>query len=232
MIKIRNCIVENREKYGDKCMADRKTKKMRNAVFILGAVMILALAGCNSDMASDSDKMEKEQSDNGSVDETKEAQDYDVLKEGDTAPEFTAELVGGGTFTLSEQKGKVVLLNFWATWCGPCVKEMPAFERLKEDYGDDVAILAVDCMEEKETVDKFIKKKGYTFPVAYDVEGMIGMKYPTDGIPYTLVINKDGIVRYIYLGAVDADAQYGEYKSAIEAVLAEGNNGQQEDAGN
>lgn len=144
-----------------------------------------------------------------------------VQAEGDTAPDFTAELAGGGTFTLSEQHDKVVLLNFWATWCGPCVREMPAFERLQADYGDRVAILAVNSMENAKTVDQFIEQTGYTFPIAYDETGAIGRNFPTDGIPYTLVIGKDGIVKYIYIGAYDADTQYQTYRSAIESVLSQ-----------
>ena len=142
-----------------------------------------------------------------------------VLKEGDIAPEFTAQLADGSTFTLSDGKGKVVLLNFWATWCGPCVGEMPAFEKLHKEYGDDVAILAVNYMEDASTVDRFIDENGYTFPIAYDEDGTINMKYPSDGIPYTVILDKEGVIQYIYLGAEDADTQYQEYKSAIDDLL-------------
>ena len=156
------------------------------------------------------------------AEDTEEVQDEDIaygeLAEGDEAPDFTAELADGSTFTLSNQKGKVVLLNFWATWCGPCVNEMPAFERLHSEYGDEVAILAVNCLEEKETVNRFIADENYTFPIAYDVEGSINGKYPSDGIPYTLIIDKEGVVKKIYVGAADAETQYQEYKSAIEEV--------------
>lgn len=142
-----------------------------------------------------------------------------VLKEGDIAPEFTVKLADGSTFTLSDGKGKVVLLNFWATWCGPCVGEMPAFEKLYKEYGDDVAILAVNCMEDASAVDRFIDENGYTFPIAYDEDGTVNMKYPTDGIPYTVILDKEGVIQYIYLGAEDADTQYQEYKSAIDDLL-------------
>ncbi len=145
-----------------------------------------------------------------------------TLKEvlvGDVAPEFTALLVDGSSFTLSENQGKVVLLNFWATWCGPCVGEMPAFQDLDEEYGDDVVVLAVNCMESKETVDRFIEETGYDFPIAYDEEGTVSFTYPSSGIPYTLVVGKDGIVRDIYVGAADADTQYQIYKAAIDEAL-------------
>lgn len=142
-----------------------------------------------------------------------------VLEEGDVAPDFTATLADGSIFTLSDHDDDVVLLNFFATWCGPCMREMPAFEMLKADGLDGVAILCVDCMEEKKTVDALVKEKGYTFPIAYDEEGVIENYYPTDGIPYTLVINK-GVVAKVYLGAMDAETQYKEYKGAIDECLA------------
>ena len=144
---------------------------------------------------------------------------YDELSIGDTAPDFTANLADGSTFTLSEHSGSVVLVNFWATWCGPCVGEMPAFEWLDADYGDEVVILAVNCMEDENTVDQFISSNGYTFPIAYDTAGEISTKYPSTGIPYTVIIDGDGIIRNIYVGAYTAEAQYQEYKSAIDEIL-------------
>lgn len=148
-----------------------------------------------------------------------QAVSYQALSEGDAAPDFTASLADGTTFTLSEQQGKVVLLNFWATWCGPCVREMPAFERLYAEYGEDAAILAVNCLEDTGTVDAFISENEYTFSIAYDTDGSINMRYPTQGIPYTLVIDKEGVIQKIYVGAADAETQYREYKSAIDSIL-------------
>lgn len=143
---------------------------------------------------------------------------YQPLSEGDAAPDFTASLADGSTFTLSEQQGKVVLLNFWATWCGPCVREMPAFEKLHTEYEEDAVILAVNCLEDTGTVDAFIAENEYTFPIAYDTEGSVSMRYPTQGIPYTLVIDGEGIIQKIYVGAADAETQYQEYKGAIDEI--------------
>ncbi len=153
--------------------------------------------------------------------ESGEPEVYEALNEGDSAPDFTAETVGGGEFKLSDQSDKVVILNFWATWCSPCVGEMPAFQRLYDEYGDTLAVLAVNCMEDKESVDKFASDNGYTFPIAYDAEGEICQKYPSDGIPYTVIIGTDGKVAKLYVGAADAESQYKEYKSAIDAVMGE-----------
>lgn len=187
---------------------------------LLGFLMVLTLAGCGNEQ-KDVGGNNKDSSDSQQEEQT----DYPEVLEGDSAPDFTVEIADGSSFTLSEQKGKVVLLNFWATWCGPCVGEMPAFEKLYNEYSQEVAILAINCMEDKDTVDQFISDNSYTFPIAYDVDGAVSKKYPSDGIPYTLVIGKDGIVQKIYLGAKDADAQYEEYKKAIEAAL--GKDGEQ-----
>lgn len=183
--------------------------KYKKIISIMLAVTLgMAMVGCGGETTEETQTQSQQEN-------------YGELQTGDAAPDFTAELSDGSSITLSEQTDKVVLLNFWATWCGPCVGEMPAFEKLNEEYGDEVVVLAVNSMEDKETVNQFIEENGYTFPIAYDVEGAIGVKYPTAGIPYTLVIGKDGVIAKIYLGAQDAETQYKEYKSAIEEALGE-----------
>lgn len=138
------------------------------------------------------------------------------LKENELAPDFTAKLSNGESFTLSDYKDKVVLLNFWATWCPPCVGELPAFEKLKNEGIDNFVLLTVNCAEPKSTVDAFIRDKGYTFNVAYDEDGSIEKLYPTDGIPYTLII-KNGVIEQTFLGA--PRDPYTEYKNAVEKCL-------------
>lgn len=139
----------------------------------------------------------------------------------DRAPDFTADLAGGGTYTLSDSLGKVVILNFWATWCPPCCREMPAFQWLYEEYGDRIQIIAVDCAEYRKDVDAFIADNGYTFPIAYDEYAEICDLYPTDGIPYTLIIGKYGDIKQSFVGAYSAEEQYKEYKDAIEEAMSE-----------
>ena len=95
---------------------------------------------------------------------------------------------------------------------------MPAFEKLYGEFGEDVAILAVNCMESEDIVKAFQDENGYTFPIACDPEGDVSLKYPSQGIPYTLVIDEKGIIQNIYVGAADAETQYLEYKGAIDAV--------------
>ena len=139
----------------------------------------------------------------------------DWLDEGSVAPNFTVELVGGGTFHLSDYDDKIVLMNFWATWCPPCVNEMPAFQRLQDEGIEDLEIICINNAEIKNDVDRFVKDNGYTFSVGYDLDRKVKTYYPSSGVPLTMVIDH-GVVSYIQEGALDADSQYDIYKEAIE----------------
>ena len=140
------------------------------------------------------------------------------LVEGELAPDFTVELCNGNTFKLSDYDDKVVVVNFWATWCGPCVGEMPAFERLKNDGYDKLEIVCINYMEDKKTVDDFVSEQKYTFNIGYDENGKINTYYPSEGIPYTLII-ANGRIHKIFIGAYEADVQYDMYKTAIEECM-------------
>lgn len=143
-----------------------------------------------------------------------------TMKVGDKYKDFTGTTSDGGTFHLSDYEGKVILLNFWATWCGPCVGEMPAFPQLVETYGDDLVLVAVNSGEDKETVTDFLNKNNYTtFHVVLDPKYEISNLYPSDGIPYTLIIGRDGTITEIELGASNADEMYNLYSKYIDAAL-------------
>ncbi|MBQ4231805.1 MAG: TlpA family protein disulfide reductase [Lachnospiraceae bacterium] len=184
--------------------------------------MAVSFAGCGAsgdDFGTNGNQNDGQSVDNGQDSDETNAASGGELSKGDEAPDFSVELAGGGNFKLSENKGKVVLINIWATWCGPCVGEMPAFEKLNSEYGDEVSIVCVNSMEDKGSVDSFIKENGYTFPIAYDEQGIMNNLYPTEGIPYTVIVGKDGKIAKIEVGANDADSQYKLYKSAIDKAL-------------
>ena len=196
----------------------KRTELIRLIIISMMAVIFaIGMTACGNKSA------EQDQTETEAVTEAEEAAgDADSEQAGETAPDFEAELADGTTMTLSEAEGKVVLLNFWATWCGPCVEEMPAIQKLYDDYNaTKVQILAVDCAETRGEVDTFIREQGYTFPIVYDEDGSIGSLYPTTGIPYTVIIDANGKVVQTFLGSDGADAQYEKYKAAIDKALGE-----------
>ena len=129
------------------------------------------------------------------------ADEISGMEDGEIAPDFSVELLAGGDFTLSEHRGKVVFLTFWATWCPPCIAEMPAIQELSEKYGNDVVFIGVDVAEDTRKVQDFINREGYTYNIGLDKTGyLITELYPTDGIPYTLIIDAKGFIVNEFLG--------------------------------
>lgn len=121
-----------------------------------------------------------------------------------TAEDFSVQLVNGEQFRLSDQKGKVVLLNIWATWCAPCLEETPELVDLYVEYRDQgLEILGVSIDEQgRSVVDPFIEKYEVNYPIVID-DGTIMDKYgPTMGIPTTYIIGKEGDLEYFAVGAV------------------------------
>ncbi len=124
---------------------------------------------------------------------------------GPAAPNFTLQGLDGRMVSLSDFKGKVVLLNIWATWCGPCVSETPSIDKLHKMFEDeDFALLAVSIDEGgKKAVEPFMKSKKLSFPVLLDPEGRVARLYGTTGVPESFIIRKDGTVDNKIEGAID-----------------------------
>ncbi len=121
------------------------------------------------------------------------------------APNFTFRDLNGKIISLSDYKGKVVLVNIWATWCPPCVDEMPSMERLYKKFkGQNFEILAVSIdAEGADAVAPFMKKHRLTFPALLDPEGTIKISYAITGIPESFIIDKGGILVGKIIGARD-----------------------------
>lgn len=141
-------------------------------------------------------------------------QDTDYTWQGDSSLDFTTQLTDGRSFTLSEQAGKVVLVNFWATWCGPCVREMPDLMDLYNEYvgGGEVEIVLINCGESTRTVQAFLARQDYTFPVGCDTTQAISSAYGITAIPRTVIFGRDGTVAEDFVGS----QSYNTFKSAIE----------------
>ena len=111
------------------------------------------------------------------------------------APDFTLPTVDGKQVSLREYRGKVVFLNFWATWCIPCREEMPALERLHQTYqSQDLAIISIDLKESAEQVRAFFQKHGLSFPALLDQDGSVFRDYLVAGMPTTYLIGRDGML--------------------------------------
>ncbi len=135
---------------------------------------------------------------------------------GAIAPDFTLITLDGKNVTLSDYRGKVVFLNFWATWCPPCVREMPSMENLHKAMKNyDFTILAVS-IDRKSTyhVRSFIEGKKYSFPVMHDVSKDVAKSYVVSGIPTTFIIDKKGVIEARLVGgrAWDSDGTVGYFK--------------------
>lgn len=131
-------------------------------------------------------------------------------------PDFEMTMLSDETASLSDFQGKKVLLNFWATWCGPCVGEMPAFQRLSEEYPDELVILAVNCGEDEKTVRRFAEDNGYTFPIVLDADGVIQALFGgVTSLPATVILDEEGYAVTARTGAADADTMYELYKTEL-----------------
>ena len=121
---------------------------------------------------------------------------------GQELPDFTAQCLDGSTFTLSEQRGKVVVINLWATWCTPCVKELPNFDRLQAER-TDVSVLALHSPPVTEDVQDYLSAFSYSIPFAVDEDGSLSELLDASTVlPQTVIIGPDGIVTYNQVGSL------------------------------
>lgn len=128
-----------------------------------------------------------------------------ITRVGELAPPFTALTLDGSPTSLQDYRGRVVVLNFWATWCGPCRVEMPEFERYQAQVGSQVAILGVNMQESPEQVAPFVRQYGLTFPILLDPDAAIATPYRVTGLPTSVILDRSGVIRERVVGPMTRD---------------------------
>lgn len=136
------------------------------------------------------------------------------------APDFTLKSRDGGNLRLSEARGNIVIVNFWASWCGPCREELPAFEALYQDYADmGVTVYAVNVDDQSAKADKLLQDIAVSFPVLYDPEGDVSELYDVSAMPTTVMIDRDGVARLTHKGYKSGDEA--RYEQVLHRLLRE-----------
>ena len=142
------------------------------------------------------------------------------VKVAETAPDFTLKTLHGPNLRLEEYRGQVVLINFWASWCGPCRQEMPILDRLHQRYEDTgFAVLGVNVEGEVGPAQKIVDKTNVTFPVLIDEGQVVSELYELEAMPSTVVIDRNGMVRYVHRGYKPGDEE--KYVDVVKKLIRE-----------
>jgi peroxiredoxin len=180
---------------------------------LLCMVVTIGLLGCGEKKESNPGKKE------GEISGTRELKESP--QEGFLAPNFSLPDLGGTQISLSDYRGKVVLLNFWATWCSPCRMEIPSLERLyqlRKDKGFEILAVSVDRTSPSK-VAAFVANYQMSFPVLVNRQGDVGQRYWTRAIPTSFLLDKKGVIRWKVPGARKWDDAF--VLSKLDQLLSE-----------
>lgn len=116
------------------------------------------------------------------------------------APAFILADLNGQEVSLDQYRGKIIALDFWATWCGPCRMTMPVMEKLQKEFGDDMVLLDINIQETPELVQAYVRKQNVRSIVLLDQRGSVAAAYGANSIPMHVLIDRQGIIRHIQVG--------------------------------
>jgi thiol-disulfide isomerase/thioredoxin len=142
--------------------------------------------------------------------------------QGKAAPDFSLKTIDGKDVKLSDMKGSVVVLDFWATWCPPCRASLPHLNKVSQDKAladKGLKVYSINCKEKPDTAKDFLTKNNYSFNVALDSDGKTEESYAVTGIPTTVVVGKDGTVQHVVIG-YGGEETAKEIDDAVAAALA------------
>jgi thiol-disulfide isomerase/thioredoxin len=144
----------------------------------------------------------------------------DAIAPGAAAPAFQLHSSGSADLSLSDLKGQVVLINFWASWCGPCRQEMPVLEQLYKKYkGAGFTLLGVNVEPKSADAEGFLKSTPVSFPILFDTDSKVSKLYEVSGMPSTVILDRAGKVRYVHHGYKPGEES--EYLDQIRTLVRE-----------
>ena len=142
------------------------------------------------------------------------------LQAGAPAPAFELNSNTGKAVSLADLKGQIVLVNFWASWCGPCRQEMPILEQLNHQYHNKgVTLIGVNVEPDSAAATAWLKATPVSFPILYDVDSKVSKLYEVQGMPNTVILDRKGVVRYIHRGY--SPGAENEYLDQIRTLIRE-----------
>lgn len=181
--------------------------KMLKVILPVMLISVLLIAGCSGESESDISGLSRITG--YSVNPAQSPQ------LGEPAPDFQFQDSEGQTTSLSDFRGEVVLVNFWATWCGPCVYEMPFIQQVYDEWrGKGLVVLTINIGESANKATSFMEEYSLSFPVLLDTSSEVAQRYNVQYIPTTFFIDEDGIIQHIEVGAFPS-------KEAIESILSQ-----------
>jgi peroxiredoxin len=143
-----------------------------------------------------------------------------ALELGQAAPDFTLKSMAGTNLKLTEQRGKIIVINFWASWCGPCREEMPVLQKFYDKYQDlGVSVWGINVEQENQAGRDFLADLNLSFPILFDASNTISLMYQVAAMPTTIIIDRDGLIRYAFQGYKPGYEK--KYAKAIKQLIRE-----------